>query len=436
MRKILFVVGLLLSNSIFGQKVISFQDCLNMALQNNLDLKTAYNSFENTSYQYKTSYGKLLPVISGEIQNRNYWEKELNPLNQYVDTELKNYRETLNAEFNLFSGFEAVNTIRYNKQEKKISETNIQKVRNLVTIDLAQRFITILYLQEFIIANESQIKSSEKQLEVADLKFNSGVISESELFKIKSQRASEELRLQTNQNNLTNNLISLKQLTGIPLDEEIVLLKPNLELADNAVLAENQYTLANKAIEIHPSYAISLLKEQRDRIGLSIARSARYPVLSMRLMLRSNFTDDPLLKPYDVQLDNNLSKQLRLNLTIPIFNQFEDFSKIRSSKLNYKQAKFNTEITKNQLSKDVIKAITDAKTSLKKKESSAVALEFSQKSYDADALKFELGKININELNISKMMYNSAQAELIQANYELLFNNALIKFYLGEAFSL
>jgi outer membrane protein TolC len=73
---------------------------------------------------------------------------------------------------------------------------------------------------------------------------------------------------------------------------------------------------------------------------------------------------------------------------------------------------------------------------LKKNEASSKAFEFSQKSYDADALKFELGKIGINELNVTKASYNYSQAQLIQSKYELLYNNALIKFYLGEKFSL
>jgi len=69
---------------------------------------------------------------------------------------------------------------------------------------------------------------------------------------------------------------------------------------------------------------------------------------------------------------------------------------------------------------------------LKKNEASSKAFEFSEKSYQADALKFELGKINTNELNVTKASYNYSQAQLIQSKYELLYNNALIKFYLGE----
>ncbi|HMK05956.1 MAG TPA: TolC family protein [Flavobacterium sp.] len=438
MKKFILISAFIISNVVAAQEAMTFQNCLDLALQNNLDLKTAYNKQENAAYQYKASYGKILPAVYGEAENRNSWGREIDPdTNLYANKDLKYYKGTLSADFNLFSGFEVMNTIKYNKQEKKINDANVQRVTNAITIDLAQKFITILYLQEIVTANEDQIKSSEKQLELADLKFNSGVISESEVFKIKSQKATEELNLLTNQNHLSDNLISLKQLMNMPLEQEIILLKPNLELDKNtALLSDNQYELTKKAVEINPTYTMSLLKEQREKAALAIARSSRYPTLDMRLLYTSNFTDGRDQIYYDWQLKDNFSKGIRFNLVIPIFSQFEDFAKIKESKLNLKQAKYDTQIARNQLSKEVLKAITDTKTSVKKKESSSIAFEFSRKSYDADMLKFQLGKININELNNTKMVFNKSQAELIQSKYELLFNNSLIQFYLGSAFSL
>ena len=47
-----------------------------------------------------------------------------------------------------------------------------------------------------------------------------------------------------------------------------------------------------------------------------------------------------------------------------------------------------------------------------------------------------MGKISITELNTSKILYNNTQADQIRSRYELLFNNALIRFYMGEAFTL
>ena len=55
-----------------------------------------------------------------------------------------------------------------------------------------------------------------------------------------------------------------------------------------------------------------------------------------------------------------------------------------------------------------------------------------QKSYDSDILKYELGKININELNTTKNNFQNAQSELIRCKYELILNTSLIRYYLGE----
>ena len=436
-NSIFFVVFLMFSNSLFGQDFMSFADCLDLALKNNLSLKSAVVSGEIATNEYKSSYGKLLPSINATVENKNSWGREIDPdTNLFVDKKIENYSGNIGASYNLFSGFSTLNSIKSAKQDMKINEANIKKIENEITIDLAQKYITILYLQEIILSNQEQIKSSKKQLEVAVLKFDSGVISESEVFKIKSQKATEELNLLTNQNTLADNLISLKQLINISLEKEIILLKPNLERYENLEINENQFSLANKAVKINPSYLMNVLKEKKTRNELSISKALLYPSLSMRFSYGSNYTVKDPFVPFKEQFDANLSKGLRFNLSIPIFSQLENASKIKISKLNYKQSKLETQIEQNRLSKEILKAINDTKTSIKKNESAAIAYEFSKKSYEADALKFELGKININELNITKMNFNNSQAELIQSKYELLYNNALIKFYLGDPFVL
>lgn len=441
-KSLLLTILFIFSNAIFAQDALTFEACLSLTLKNNLSLKSAYNDEKIASYQYKASYGKFLPNVYGEAENRNSWGREIDQnTNEYVNQDLKFYSGRVNAIFNLFSGFSTLNTIKSSKEELKIQRISIQKVQNEITIDLAQKFITILYLQEIIVANKEQIQSSEKQLELAILKFNSGVVSESEVFKIKSQKAREELNLLTNENRLVDNYIALKQLMNVPLEKEITLLSPNTEINKNKLLDENPYSLTKKAIELNPRYNLSLLKENKARTNLSLARAPLYPTLSLRFLAGSNYTDNYIDKnnlplSNEDQVDLNFSRGLRLNLIIPIFSQMTNYSKIKTSKMNFKQSRIDTEITQNNLSKEVLKAIADTKTSIKKNESSTLGFEFSRKSYEADALKFELGKININELNVTKLAYNNAQAELIQSKYELLFNNALINFYLGDEFKL
>ncbi|HEX9979887.1 MAG TPA: TolC family protein [Flavobacterium sp.] len=438
MKKIYLLLLVLLSIPANSQEALTFADCLERALKNNLDIKSAEMSERVSVIQHRASYGGVLPNIYGEVENRNSWGKELDPdTNTFKNDNLRNYEGTLNAAFNLFSGFSVYHSVRAAKQEKDISRAALEQTRNLITIDLAQRYISILYLQEIIEANQEQIKSSEKQLELAELKFNSGAIAESEVFKIRAQKAAEELNLLTSQNQLAENMISLKQLMNMPLDQDVLLIQPSLELNENITESEDAISITSRAVERHPAFRMSLLEEKRARTELALKRAAFYPTLSMRLMMRSNYNPEVEEQVgFKTQLDENTSRQIRFYLVVPIFNGFSAYSEARASKALWKQAKITREIERNRLSKEVLLAINNTKTSMKKNQASIVAFDFSQKSFEADALKFEMGKINISELSITKLNYNNTQAELIQSKYELLFNNALIKFYLGEDFVL
>lgn len=437
MRKLFFCCFLLSSIVSLGQKSMGFADCLQLALQNNLELKSAGISEETAKYQYKASYGKLAPTLYASGFERARFTQAFDfQTNSYIDDTQREYRGSVGGTFNLFSGFNVINTIKMQKSEYEINKINRQQVTRELTINLAEKFLTILYLQELIKANEAQIASSDKQVKLAQLKFESGVIAESELFKLKTQKATEELDLLTNTNKLSDNWISLKQMLNLPIDQELVLTKPELHLDQNTITETNAFEIAKQAVDLHPLNSISTLREKKAKAALAVARSNRYPNINAAFFYRTSYVATNELVSPDLQFDRNRNGYLRFNLVIPIFNQLSTFSKIKVAKGAFKQAQIATELTRNQTTKEVMKAITDTKTAVKKVEASQLAFEYSKKSYEADALKFELGKININELNTTKKSYSNAQAELIQSNYELLYNNALIKYYLGEEFKL
>ena len=438
MRKSILIFYIILQvNLVFCQEKITYNDCMNLAIKNNLSIKSASISEKIAVYKHRTNVGQLLPIITGNVDNKHSWGREIDPTtNAFIDDNLKAYTGNITGLLTLFSGFYNLKAIKSAKQEVEINKALKQKIQNEITIELSQKFIEILYFQELIIANKEQILGSEKQLEFARLKFDSGVIAESEVFKIQSQKASEELVLVTNQNRLNLNEIELKQLINIPLERKIELIKPAFLVSEKSKLEENEYEITKKAVSINPSYSMSKWTESKAKTEIAMARSAKMPVLNLKYTYGSNFSDSDPLVSYNDQINNNLASVLKLSLIVPIFNQFETTFKIKQNKLSYEQAKLETKMEENRLSKVILQAINDAKASIKKQETSTIAYEFAKKSYEADLLKYELGKINSNDFNFTKSNYKNAQVELINSKYELLFNTGLLNFYLGEDFSL
>jgi outer membrane protein TolC len=421
----------------FGQKTLNFSDCLALAMKQNLEIQSANVNEEVLKYQYKASYGRLAPELRAEGFQRARFNQIYDfSTNSYIDNTVRELRGTVRANFNLFSGFNVWNTIKIQKQEYAIAELNSQQQIREITISLAESYLTTLYLTELVKINAQQIQLSEKQLALAQLKYESGVIAESEVFKLKTQKANEELELVNNTNKLIDNWVRLKQLMNLPIQEELLLQTPAVEL-DSAVLSENNAAeITAKIIDFHPLTSMSLLRQTRAKAALAVARSFRYPELNAEFAYRTSSFSNLALVDQDLQFDRNRNGFLRLNLIVPIFNQLNTFSRIKQAKGGLKQAGIQIDRVRNQITQEATKAINDTKTARKRVETASIALEFSKKSYEADALKFELGKINTNELNITKNQYNNAQADLIQSNFELMYNNALINFYLGEEFKL
>jgi outer membrane protein len=437
MKQFLSCICFLISVLAFGQKTLNFSDCLALAMKQNLEIQSANVNEEVLKYQYKASYGRLAPELRAEGFQRARFNQIYDfSTNSYIDNTVRELRGTVRANFNLFSGFNVWNTIKVQKQEYAIAKLNSQQQIREITISLAESYLTTLYLTELVKINAQQIQLSEKQLALAQLKYEAGVIAESEVFKLKTQKANEELELVNNNNKLIDNWVRLKQLMNLPIQEELVLEAPAVEL-DSAVLSENNAAeITSKIIDFHPLTNISLLRQSRAKAALAVARSFRYPELNAEFAYRTSSFSNLELVDQELQFDRNRNGFLRLNLIIPIFNQLNTYSRIKQAKGGLKQAGIQIDRVRNQITQEATKAINDTKTARKRVETASIALEFSKKSYEADALKFELGKINTNELNITKNQYNNAQGDLIKSNYELLYNNALINFYLGEPFKL
>ena len=421
--------------NIQAQTNLTFEKCLEIAFKNNLNIKNAEISEEIANYQHKGTIAKLLPTVSGSFSNNYSWGRGIDPsTNTFVNQEFKSYSGGLNSDINLFSGFQNINSIKLAKQELESNKTTIQKIKNEIIIEIATKYTNIIYLKEIIKSNEQQITSTQKQLELNQSKFELGYIPESDIFKIKSQLANEQLTLINNINQLSINELDLKQLINLPYTAKITLEPIKEKLFSKLNIDKNDESSINKALEQNPAYQLTLINQKKSKINLALSRAVLYPSLNAGFGINSAYSNNNTFFNFNEQINNNLAYGLSFSLSIPIFNQLQNRFKVKENKLNYQKTLIDTDIEKNRLSKVVIQAINDANASYSKYESSLSALEFSQKSYEADFLKLELGKISTNEFINTKNIYINNQAELIRSKYELMFNQSLVKFYLENIF--
>jgi outer membrane protein TolC len=273
--KILQFLLLLFFACIYGQKSLTFENCLDIAFENNLSVKNAKISEKIATYQLTNSKTKILPSVNASVSNNYSWGRGIDPnTNSYINQQFKSYNGSLGSNLTLFNGFSNITAIKTAKQELELNKTTVQKIKNEITIDVASKFTTILYLQDVIKSNQEQLTSTQKQLGLITTKFEQGYVAESEVFKVKSQKASEELTLINNQNLLSTNILDLKQLLNIALDEDIVLVAPTERLFSKLDLALNDSETITEAVHKNPNYLISKINQQKSKLNISSSRSS------------------------------------------------------------------------------------------------------------------------------------------------------------------
>ena len=145
-KSILIFCAFLQVNLVFCQEKLTYKDCINLAIKNNLSIKSASISEKIAVYKFRTNVGQLLPIITGNVDNKYSWGREIDPTtNAFIDDNLKAYTGNMTGIMTLFSGFYNLKAIQSAKQEVEINKALQQKIQNEITIELSQKFIEILY---------------------------------------------------------------------------------------------------------------------------------------------------------------------------------------------------------------------------------------------------------------------------------------------------
>lgn len=177
--------------------------------------------------------------------------------------------------------------------------------------------------------------------------------------------------------------------------------------------------------------------------GLAIARGQRSPQIGFIGTLYSRYSElarDPLdpASTYAVnkQLNNNLYKQVSVNLSVPIFSRWRVQNQISNAKINVLDARYNLDQNKQILYQDIQQAHADAIAALEKYYSSIETVESREEAFNYSQQKFNVGLTNSVDYNIAKNNLTRARSDLLQAKYEFIFKSMILDFYQGNPISL
>ena len=438
----LFIIAVLSSSTgLYAQdnKTWSLQDCIDYALEKNIQLQQNKLSLEEADVDVKTAKASLFPSLSfstgHNLVNRPYQETSATVSGTEIITSDNNNTYngsySLSAQWTLWNGGQRLNNIKQQKTNKEIAGLSVAETENMLQEEITKLFVQILYANESVEINKNTLEVSEATYKRAVELFNEGSLSKSDVAQLEAQASNDKYQLVTAESTLRNYKLQLKQLLELEGTTEMVLDMPELKDEDVMAVLPNQIDVYNTALTSRPEIQSSKLSIDNAKLGIKTAKAGYLPTISLSAST-SSMTNNASTNNWAEQMKYGWNNMIGINLSVPIFNNRQTKSAVQKAQITYSSSQLDLINKQKELYSTIESLWLDALNAQQQYEAANSKLQSCQTSFDIVNEQFNLGIKNTVELLTEKNNLLSAQQQRVQAKYMAILDRALLDFYAGN----
>ena len=424
----------------------SLEDCLQYAYEQNIELKQSRLSLESSQIDTKNAKAKFFPNLSAGVSyqytNTPFQETTGNNLDNYIitgnsgsDKNQLSGSYNLRSSLTLFNGGKLLNQVKSSKIAEEMQNASLEETFDNIESAIVTGYLQILYAQESVRINENTVEVSKAQCERGEKLKNAGSLSESDYAQLVSQYSNDKYQLVVSQNTLAQNILTLKQLLELGIDETIEIETPELDATDVLTPIASLNEIYQTALLCLPSIKYSELNIAAAKLDIKSAQSGYYPSLSLSAGVSTGHLSTSDGKTGS-QMKNKLSESIGLSLSIPIYSNRDTRSAVSKARIAATSAELELESTKKTLLSDIENLCLDVKAAQEQYVSAQEQVKASQASYDLIQEKFNRGMANTLELLTEKNNLLSAEQQVLQAKYMAILNRLLLNIYQNKPITL
>ena len=294
-RRIGFVlVGLLLSLMVDAQQYeLTLEDCLQLAFENNLDLKRSQNDVKTADVNLKESKFARLPNLNLQGGGNFFSGRVVDPTtNSFITENFLSNEVNATSSVTLFNGGRINKQITQSKLDKEIALTRKELTRDNLGLSVINAFLNVVLAQENLSNAEALLEVSEAQRSQLKQQVDVGTRAPNELLNLDVQIAQDEQNVINLINERDFNLLQLRQLIRWEGTEDIVLVPPPLQIISEDALDMYSFDVVYQAaLTTMPSIQLAELNEDRADVQIDLAKTGFYPSLTMTGLLNTRYSD-------------------------------------------------------------------------------------------------------------------------------------------------
>ena len=434
---------LLCAGTAFAQQAWTLQDCIDYAQQHNIQVQKNRISEERGEVDLWKNKGALFPSLSFSTSHSVGYRPFTQVISVVQGDQVTSTRNNvtyqgsygLNANVTLWNGGVNYKNIKQQELQNRIAALTTEQSELTIQEQIAQLYVQIMYTKEAKKVNEQLLATAQSQYDRGVEMMNQGQMAKADVVQLEAQLSSAQYSVVNSETQLANYKRQLKALLeldlntafdvagDIPTDEQVLALVPS---------AQEAYA---KALEVRPEIKSAELSIEAADMQLNIAKRGFYPTIGASASLGSNHTTGSS-KGWGEQMKTNLNMSAGLNFRVPIFDNRQNMTNVKTAKLQQLSSKLDLQDKKNALSSTIEQYWLNANSGQQNYIAAKTRVKSQEASYELLNEQFQNGLKSTVDVLQGRDNVISAEQDMLQSKYMALLNIQLLKFYTGEKIEL
>lgn len=436
---IIFV--LLLSANLFGQKSLTLDEAISIALQRNSNLIKGTNSLRIDEAEVKNAYGDLLPDFG--IRGGWSWEKRLvdegsistviindQLISASTETDTRSYSVSAGGNITLFNGLANYYKIAQKNKNLDAAKLNLEKLKQDIVYNTATFYYVIIGNKELVKVREENVTFNQKLLETITERNKVGSIPLADVYTQQVQLGNAQLTLIQAENTYEDALNKLLNYLALDVLDDYKLIDPYSQSSDFGKSDEKKFinnleALVSVALKNRVDFASKKIELDAADNGITIAQSGLYPSISGNYSFSTSG-----IKPYD--LFERRIYNVGLTLNIPLFSNWNTETNIQYAKVNKLNKIEDLAALERQIKIEVKISHLNLVAAKKRLDVSTTNVTAAKENRRVNKERYNLGSGTILDVLQSNKDYTTALTESIKAKFEYKQNRDKLLNALGK----
>lgn len=433
---ILSLPGLLFAQSNSNEATWSLNDCIDYALTQNISVRQSIlTNASNELYKEQAEANKL-PSLSASARQNFSWSQTDDLMTGQTDfSGSNNTSYGLNSSITIYNAKRLNNLIKQAELDMQSGIYDSETIKESITLSILNAFLQVVFLEENVKNAQNQLDATTEQLELSEVRLEAGIISRSDYLQVKSQLANEKLSLANAESNFAISKVNLMQLMELPVNENFEVNRPDLNELTSQNLTPDAAEVYATALTIKPQIKSAEYQKESAALNEKIAAAGFYPTVSADAGLSTGYSSYGTSN-YFGQLGDQFTPSLGVSVAIPIFQKKQIKTNVAQAKIGYQNAELREIDTKNQLRKEIEQVCVDVLSAQIEYEANTESYSAYQESYELAQEKFNNGLINSVDFLFERNNLITAESQLLQSKFNLIFSYKILDFFQGNPISL